>query len=345
MDNKAIEDLLSQYKIDDNNNELTVKYFKEDVNNYIQFVKQLEKEILKSSLNPSNSVQTSLNKATNDIVEKGNRLELAINNKRLIKEIKILFRKLILPWLGQSVIMNYALSKPKGYAGDYRILEYVYDDKVESKGMGLYYDQGFLMSDLVASVRNRKDMMREILIKEGLKSESHILNIACGPCREIREIAAPNPKHKLYFTCLDFDGETLTYAKKLMSNRNNPNIATDFVKEDVFNMLKTGKSNLLLDRNIIYSIGLIDYLPDRILIKFISMCFDALKNGGKLILTHKDRGAYNPIREDWLTDWTFIPRDRDNIYKLIKDIVGPSSTITETRDSTNIILFYEIIKR
>ena len=47
-------------------------------------------------------------------------------------------------------------------------------------------------------------------------------------------------------------------------------------------------------KDIIYSIGFFDYLPDEFLVKLLSSLYLLLKPGGKLIASFKDANRYRP---------------------------------------------------
>lgn len=317
------------------------RFIERDLQDYLSAIRTVENEI-QTAKGPLASTQLKLNKATRDIVGRGHALALSIDNSKLVSSIKEGFRELIKPWMLKSLIMKRALEKPRGYPGDYQMLEYIYDNKPISTDIGYYFDKGFLDSDLVRSVVNRKNMTKEhiksmIKAKHGLK----ILNLASGSCREIRELLKENnTKNGFSLTCLDQDEEAIEFSSKTLKS------LTDviFIKEDILSVTKDENKGLLSDKDLIYSIGLIDYLPDRVLKKIIKSLFDALKPGAVLLLSHKDHGVYTPMQEDWLSDWKFVPRDEKKMVSLLNDIGIENERIEIFREPTQIIFFMKIKK-
>jgi len=235
--------------------------------------------------------------------------------------------------------MKRALEKPRGYPGDYQMLEYIYNGESISKNIGHYFDRGFLDSDLVRSVVNRKNMTKEY-IKSMVKAEHglRILNLASGSCREIREMLDEGLKTGFSLTCLDQDEEAIAFSQNALKNA----INVSFLKDDILSITKDEKKALLNDKDLIYSIGLIDYLPDRILKKIIKSIYDNLKPGAILLLSHKDHGVYTPMQEDWLSDWKFVPRDEKKMVSLLNDIGIGNERIEILRENLNNIFLLQI---
>lgn len=319
--------------------EKVLSFINEDLAKYTDYLKKFENKMGSSGLD-NLSYQNEINQRTFQIVKSGDALSAQLP-KVFLDELKDYFRKAILPWMGQSQIMKRALEKPRGYPGDYQMLEYIYNNVAISQGIGHYFDKGFLDSELTVAVRNRKDLMSNYLLKYLTEDKKNInvLNLACGSCREIREIIDSIPNYTR-FTCLDMDNESLSFSSAVLDGLN-----AKFVKGDVIKIAIKSDPSLFGKPNIIYSIGLIDYLPDRILSKLISLCYKTLSNGGKLILSHKDRTKYAPIKEDWLTDWKFIPRTYEQTAALLNKSGIPSKNVEHVYEPSGIIFFMIVSKK
>lgn len=315
-------------------------FFDEISGKYRSLIDSILTEI-ENGIIQNETTQDKLSKATKSIVEKGHSLAISIENSKLVNLIKENFRGLVGPWMLKSLIMKRALEKPRGYPGDYQMLEYIYDNKPISEGIGYYFDRGFLESDLVQSVINRKNLTKEelkALVKSG--GNPKILNLASGSCREIREMLSEGVKDKFSLTCLDQDEEAIAFSQNALKGLAD----VTFVKDDIFNITKDERKPLLNDNDLIYSIGLIDYLPDRVLKKIIKSIYDNLKPGAVLLLSHKDHGVYTPMREDWLSDWKFVPRDEKKMLSLLNDVGINNEKIDVFREPTKIIFFMRIRK-
>ncbi|MCX5727036.1 MAG: class I SAM-dependent methyltransferase [Candidatus Saganbacteria bacterium] len=344
--NSKIENIYSNCKNETERTSIS-KFFSEDVKKYLNLLIELDQKI-KNKAVASDEIQKTLNSATLKVVEQGSILETTLANKILIEKIKNTFRELISPWFKQGKIMTRALEKPRGYAGDYEMLEIIYNDKPLSEGFGYYFDMGFLAGGLTVAVRNRKNKMVEILgnlIINWKGSELHILNLACGSCRDIKDLFASEfiPKTNINISCLDQDEKALEFSKNSLKSLPG-NIKVNFTKEDIMHLIRDKKPEILNNQHIIYSIGLADYLPDRILMKLISNCYNALPAEGKLVISYKDRNKYAPIREDWLTDWKFVPRDENTVLQMMEKLHISRSSIEITREPSQIVFFITLKK-
>jgi extracellular factor (EF) 3-hydroxypalmitic acid methyl ester biosynthesis protein len=339
MSNQAVVEIISSIAPEDKRPEI-LGFFNKNVAGYLSLIKSIEEELRQNKL-PKQSTQQNLNKATKEIVENGYSLASSTNDRKLVNALKGGFRELIKPWMLKSLIMKRALEKPRGYPGDYQMLEYIYNGEPISKDIGYYFDKGFLGSELVRSVVNRKNLTKEriksmVKVKHGLK----ILNLASGSCREIREMLKEEQANGFFLTCLDQDEEALAFSKNALKDR----VDIKFIQDDILSVTKAENKNLLADKDLIYSIGLIDYLPDRVLKKIIKSLFDGLKPGASLLLSHKDHGVYSPIQEEWLSDWMFVPRDEKMMIGLLNDVGITAEHLEVFRESTGIIFFMNIRK-
>lgn len=293
--------------------------------------------------------QEKFNVKTNDIAKRGDGLEQALDHKLLTKEIKHRFRSVIDSWVTESELYKRGIEKPRGYPGDYLLLEKIYDNRPESRGVGYYYDRHFLNNSYAGSVRKRKDKMVEILgdfIKNANLPSVKILNLASGSCREIKELFEKliQVKGTVKIACIDHDEEALKYSQKTLNNLPK-NVQVVFMKENVITMpeRQTDFTESLGRQDLIYSLGLIDYVPDRILKNMLKFWFGLLAPEGRLILTHKDRDRdpQAPLVPDWFCDWKFIPRNEEHLVSLVKDSIKNAHFKLE-RDATGKIIFLSV---
>jgi len=277
--------------------------------------------------------QELFDSSTDEIAKNGYILEQSIKSKHIIKEIKKDFRNLVGRWAYQSEIVKRAFEKPKGYPGDYELLEIIYNNTPvtqKNNKIGYCFDKFFLKNELAVAVRERKDKMKELLKVRLISSRNtgtNILNFASGSIREIRELLTElNIEKRVKFICVDLDEEALDYSKRLIKSQKN--IEFSFLKEDIIKIsLNNTQTIPIKNQDIIYSIGLIDYLPDRVMKSFISFSYNLLKPNGQFILSHKDQAKYNPLVQDWFCDWTFYRREKHRVVNLIEEAGIPSSMI------------------
>lgn len=311
----------------------------------------LEQESIRRDLergkSPSEDIFQRIKRLNDDIVDKGDRLKEKLRDDALITTVKDLFRSLVGSWAYTSQIMYRGFSKPKGYPGDYETLELIYDEcTVSPEGtLGYFFDRYFLSNPYAEAVRKRKDKLRELLeraIREG-KERMEILNLACGACREIRELCHDDhglTDRKVVFNCLDWDKEALGFSKKKLRDAPS-NFEFNFIEKNMLHFIR--KSDFYEkkgNQDLIYSIGLADYCTDRLLKTMIRNAFSGLRKGGRFIIAHKDKDIhFSHLPPEWFCDWMFVSRNEEDMLALIDDIGLQGAEVSVERDDTGEIFF------
>lgn len=306
--------------------------FAKEFLNYLKDLKSMSERLRSRSLDDvaQLELQQHLADLSNEIIKKGEGLKSDIDSKVVMDQIKQDFRKLVSCWAFKSQIMKRGFDKPKGYPGDYRTLEVIYDHEIFSspKELGYYFDRYFLNNPYADAVRNRKDTLKDILKQTLIKKPGpiKILNIACGSCREIRELFQSPDKELLgksiEFTCIDWDEDALQFSKTEIEKVIPPNVTLDMVKENVMNFVKDAKFFDTKGKyDLIYSIGLADYLPDRVIKRMTKNVHLGLKPKGEFLIAHKDKElSFSHLPPEWFCDWTFYPRNEQEMKELMQDV-------------------------
>jgi len=325
-------------------------FFHEDILNYIREVSQIIPKLTKQK-DYSLPLEKEIEHLTNKVLLKAYCLELMLVDKSVLQKIKDNFRHLIGTWIYKSAIVKHAFDKPRGHSEDYKMLETIYNNKPISKNIGVYFDAVFLKSPYAVGLRIRKKYIQAMLkdiITESKESHLKIMSIGCGPSREIRELF-PELHRKIHvtFSCVDADEEALGFSKDTLLIDAPKNTAFSFVREDVTNIIK-GKSLLESEekQDVIYSMGMMDYLPDRAFKKLITTLCELLNEGGKLIITHKNKEkTIPPIGPDWFCGWTTVGRDKEQVVELIRDSGVPVSALSIESDDFGYIHYFSVIKQ
>lgn len=242
-------------------------------------------------------------------------------------------------------ISQRAYERPRGYPGDYGIIEMFYDNKVNAKGLGVYWDRFVLDQDYVQAVRDRKDRMKEVLrefIVSSPEKSLSIFNLGSGSCRELRETSKDvMAKKTLFFSLLDQDQEALDFSKTQLASIH-PTTHFNFIKDSVTNLAKnmTIFKNAMGLHNLVYSIGLADYIPDEFIIQLITCSLELLKPKGSFVLAHKNVFRHKSVASDWMSNWNFVPRDKKGLLKIIESRILLSRYKVSVEDIKEGHVFY-----
>lgn len=344
-----ISDLLDEIREPEKKN-LVSNFFLNDLLTYMSEIIRVAQHLFREK-EYSEEIERKLDRLNTHILLKGYSLEKLLLDKKIVQKVKDNFRYLIGTWFYKSIIVKHAFEKPRGYPGDYKMLERIYNNKPISKNIGVYFDNNFLKSPYAVAVRIRKDRLREMLqsfLNETRLNKLNILNIACGSCREIKELL-PNLRTKNFitFNCLDWDADALKFSQDVLLPIAPKNITFKFIKEDVVNIVRNVSTvQSFCKQDLIYSIGLIDYLPDRILKKLTYALFQLLQKDGKLILTHKNKEkTFPPLPPDWFCDWKFVSRNKEEVIKLFYDCGMSGFSLSTESDDFEYIYYFTITKK
>ena len=276
--------------------------------------------------------------------------EAEVKDRDIIRDAQVRFRIKTNPLLSKSHCIHRVRTWPQGYQGDYKTLESIYRNTPLSEGIGYYLDLCCLDFPLGVAVRNRIEKL-EGMLREELQSRTapSVLNIACGSCREVFELATDIEQSGAKFTCIDLDNDALAFAANRLSFTNISPVTSDQVILRKYNAVRMFDHEMNMNefgmQDIIYSVGLFDYLPTDFLTNLLRALYKMTKPGGKLIASFKDANRYRSQEYHWIFDWDgFLQRNEEDFRNILFDAGIPSSAITETREDSGVIIFYLIDK-
>lgn len=175
---------------------------------------------------------------------------------------------------------GHATLKPHGYPGDFEVMDMLYTKKHTTHKELLQWDKFFHWQPSASCILNRKSYFKDE-VKTKLKAhraenkDLHVMNIACGPGRDVFELFEDEGPEGLYFDFVDADINAVCHAVKL-NKRYLPNIT--FHHRNIF------KLDCPKQVDFIWSGGLFDYFDDTTFVKMIAKIQDYLKPGGEMII-------------------------------------------------------------
>jgi extracellular factor (EF) 3-hydroxypalmitic acid methyl ester biosynthesis protein len=261
--------------------------------------------------------------------------------KRCVRKIR---ESELLQLVHQDPFTSRAFNKPRGYAGDAVMMDYIYGAEEgwhppETSPLGndvFHYTSNAAAS---AGVRARREHIAEKLDEIAReKSAPHVLAVASGHLREASMSSAVRRCKIGRFVALDADGESLKEVDRCFGR-----YGVKCELADIRKML-TGQLNLG-QFDLIYSTGLYDYLKEKTAQKLTQHLFAMLKPGGKLVIanfvpTIRDIGYMEACM-----DWFLVYRDRMQMMGLTNLIpqVELSRIQVHVEENQNII-FLEVTR-
>jgi CRP-like cAMP-binding protein len=249
----------------------------------------------------------------------------------------------VFPYFMRSHFAERAYFKPKGYAGDFLMMEHIYADVPKGEGkLGEIIDTFCLKRPGSLAIRGRRKLLKEEISR--LSSElvaqgknTRIMNLACGPNRELFDFLQQcEYSEKVEALCVDVDLEALQYTNQFV-NIFPHRASIRLLSENVIKWSIGRTSQQFGTFDIIYSAGLCDYLDTRLFRALITQCYNHLNPGGTVIL-----GNFAPYPDsiflDKLLRWELNYRTEDDL----KELFAPTpfkENVTIISEEENVNLF------
>jgi SAM-dependent methyltransferase len=254
----------------------------------------------------------------------------------------------MLPYILTTETADRFYSKPRGYAGDFLAIHNIYRNVPGGTGrLGPVVDQLFLDTPPSRAVRNRRHLLaREIAssLQARQNGTVRILCMASGPATEVFDAFGElTDKSRLHATLLDLDLQALAFVDDLRTKHKLHQQITLLNENLIALVLGRGKTRVE-PQDLIYSVGVLDYLNDKLAAKLLQFVYANLKPGGRVILGNFHPN--NPAREfmDYVLEWKLIHRTEDEMHQLFRNspFTKPCTRIQFEEEGVN--LFAECVK-
>lgn len=228
----------------------------------------------------------------------------------------------MVPYLLMANIPFRFYTKPRGYAGDFLTIHNMYQNTPQGVNeTGKILDRLFLDNPCTRAVQNRRSLLAGYIsetIRANQGRPSHITSFACGPARELFDIDDEiGPEQLVFANLIDIDLQALAHISTRIETTR-PRIRMRLHQENLIHLAIGRRQLKLSDQDLVYSIGLIDYFEDELVIRLINYAHTLLRRGGKLILGNFHRD--NPVREfmDHVLEWKLIHRTEEDMNRLFE---------------------------
>ncbi|MBO0740135.1 MAG: class I SAM-dependent methyltransferase, partial [Hyphomicrobiaceae bacterium] len=227
----------------------------------------------------------------------------------------------LLPLLRLSALGERLQAKPRGYAGDYRTIAMIYQDKPSGRGpLGPILDRSMLNLGVAKAIRNRRRMLASEIAKSyaATSKEFYVACLACGPaCEAFDAFRAVSDSGRLNVSCVDIDREALAQiADRALAQKLSGQLQP---LHGNLIYLATGRQEMqLASQDLIYSLNITDYLSDDLAVSLLDWMHGKLRPGGRVIIGNFH--PRNPSRGlmDHVLEWRLIYRDEAAINRLFQ---------------------------
>jgi len=278
----------------------------------------------------------------------GNQFARAAMADRDVREATKAITELVLtPELRQGAIWDRSYAKPMGYPGDFQIMNQVYD--WERRGDSVY---GMLMHrlglEVAECIKTRMEVVQRriasVVLDERRDRPARIMSLGSGPAREVELFLKSTGEGQAEFTLIDQEEDALRYA----SEKTYPQLLRAGGRYSLkclnlsFTDILRGTSGLdkLPTQDLIYSVGLLDYLTDRRASGLTHRLYERLAPGGLLIIGNMNETALSNLWPmEFVTDWTLEYRDEAQMLAWVEGL-DAAARWTETESTGRVRLLF-----
>lgn len=204
-----------------------------------------------------------------------------------------------------------AFHKPRGYAGDAVMLDYVYDGTppARTSPVGRAVFATTTICSTARSVVARRDLLAARIDATAARApNARILSLACGHLRELARTDAFRHHELGAVYAIDQDPESLACVEASYGDR----VTT--MRESVGALLRGRVS--LHEIDLAYAAGLLDYLDDSTTVALLDVLLATLRPGGELLVANFVKSHHARGYMQLAMDWVLVRRDAEDLARL-----------------------------
>lgn len=245
--------------------------------------------------------------------------------------------------LHQDPFTRRCYTKPRGYAGDARMIDYIYGeiDDDDSTELGARILEANRQGPAPQAVRFRKDMLAMAIDAAAARVERlRVFAVACGHLREAGVSAAVQQCRVGELVAFDQDSRSLALVEREYGDLG---VRTEHGR--VRDLIVGRHAADLTGFDLAYAAGLYDYLRDDHARRLTQTLFDMLNPGGRLLVANFLPGIRDRGYMESFMNWHLIYRTMEEIEALADAV--PRSAVASLRlfdDPTHNIGFLEIVR-
>lgn len=246
------------------------------------------------------------------------------------------FRRQMWDVIARSPFLERTNVRPRGYAGDSQMMQWIYDDAdVGERMFDRLLHRHPVRTAAAEAVRNRRrfvpELLREVMTRRAGET-TRVMSVACGPAWELRDLyASADDAARLQCVLLDQDEEALAEAQAGLRDLEaslGASCSVRFEKDSVRQMLRTPDLSDRLGRfHCVYSMGLFDYLNRPVAEAVLRKLYGLLEPGGELLVGNFHVANPTRVYMDYWMDWSLIYRSEQTFLSLARRLPGASSEI------------------
>lgn len=235
-----------------------------------------------------------------------------------------------------ETMQGLAYQKPHGYAGDYEIIDRIYQNYTSIQPHLTKWDiywQKLAPSD---AVRNRVKYFSLLLnnhLNNKLSNKNlNVLNLASGPGRDLLYFLEKHPYANVYIDCIEQDPNAIKHASELCKDHLRK---LNFIQKNVVRFRTEEKYDL------IWSAGLFDYFDDKFFVHMLKKLKNMVTSEGEIVIGNfSTANPIQPLME--IIEWHLHHRTPRKLKELAAIAGFDTKKVMVRKESSGVNLFLHL---
>jgi extracellular factor (EF) 3-hydroxypalmitic acid methyl ester biosynthesis protein len=241
-----------------------------------------------------------------------------------------------------SPLTRRAFEKPRGYAGDAELIDFIYGCGSRARNLSTLGEELYAFefdSHACRSVRYRRARLAREIDKAAEDGRlTSVLAVACGHLREA-ELSVALRNRQVSITALDQDPDSVAVVAQEYGSFG----VVAYVGTVLDILRRRVKSR---DFNLIYAAGLYDYLGTDIAAALTAELFRRLAPAGRLVIANFTPETHDAGYMEACMNWHLIYRDERQMEALLREVQSPEvACLEQFRDPGGNITFMAVVRR
>jgi hypothetical protein len=271
-----------------------------------------------------------------------------IDDPEALGSVKLYTERLLTPEFQIGPVCRRAYEKPLGYPGDFLFMNKIYEWEYEGSTLfaRLVHRLGLEIGHCVtARMEAMQQTITEIMISEAGGGTARITSVGAGPAQEVQNyLRQQRPPRPVEFTLIDQEKEALAHAyDKIypLTLASSGAAQVSCLQVSFMEMLKgQGMFAPLAPQDLIYSMGLADYLSPGRARNFVASLYRQLAPGGTLVIGNVKNtveSTFWPM--EVICDWSLHYRDEAQMWAMAEGLDTAHAAV-KTDSTGQVLLMY-----
>lgn len=257
--------------------------------------------------------------------------QYAHDRKSFIDQFSLM-RKKVKAFHDKRSIAGFCYLQPYGYAGDFELIDRLYTEYISNDPAISNWDAFAQAQPAAVAVRNRKTYFIDLLEK---RKPLRVLNIASGPCRDIKEYYDRHPLSATEIDCVEVDERAIDFAKKLLHRVN----SVHFIQQNAISL------RIRKEYDLVWSAGLFDYFNDDLFVRVLSKLIKGLPRNGEIVIGNFSDSNPNRAFMEVGMNWHLHHRSPEQLMHLAIRAGAFDWDLRVEREPEGINLFLHLSKK